>query len=244
MIRRGFYVGLAVLMTLLAVAGFWPTYWGPLLSGTLDLHWLLHLHGLALTTWMLLLIAQTALVYRGRADLHQALGKAVGVGWGLVVLTIGLAAALGRISPAIGTEYEDLRSFLASLMIPVPSIAAFGLLFGAGILYRERPAVHKRLMIVATLVLLDAGTGRLGANLLGVSGLLLLIFLIGIPFALVALAFGYDRWTRGRVHPAYLLGGGVLVLVESRVLLRNTEWWRDVSAGLASALESILLPLM
>lgn len=64
-VQRGFYVGLAVLMAAFAVAGFWSTYWGPLISGTLDLHWLLHLHGVVQTTWLLLLITQAGLVLRG-----------------------------------------------------------------------------------------------------------------------------------------------------------------------------------
>lgn len=76
--RRGFYVATAVLIAGIAVAGFWPTYWGPFFSGTLDKHWLLHLHAGVFTVWLLLLITQTGLVRRGRTDLHQKLGAALG----------------------------------------------------------------------------------------------------------------------------------------------------------------------
>lgn len=201
-IRRGFYVGLAVLIAAVAVAGFWPTYWGPLFSGTLDLHWLLHLHGIVFTSWLVLLVVQTVLVYRRRTELHQRMGKFVGFGWGVLVITIGLAVAFGTISPAVGREFDDLRDFLASFVITLPSIFAFGVLFGAALLYRKRPAIHKRLMIVATLALLSAATARLGRNLLGLSEGTSTVVGRGLPIGLAALAIGYDRWARGRVHPA------------------------------------------
>ncbi len=107
-VRRGFYVGLALLMTVITVGAFWPTYWGPLLGGSLDLHWLLHVHGLVFTLWLAVLALQTVLVYRGRTDLHQRLGASVGLLWGLLLIVTGLAAILGNISPAVGTEYDSL----------------------------------------------------------------------------------------------------------------------------------------
>lgn len=243
-VRRGFYVGLAALITVVAVAGFWPTYWGPLFSGTLDLHWLLHVHGIVFTSWLVLLIVQTVLVYRGRTDLHQRMGKYVGVGWGVLVITIGLAVALGTISPAVGREFENLQGFLASFVITLPSIFAFGVLFGAALLYRKRPAIHKRLMIVATLALLSAATARLGRNLLGLSEGMSTVVGRGLPIGLAALAIGYDRWTQGRVHPAYWMAVGVLILDDGLAFLRPTDAWTDFTGQIATALRSVLLPLM
>lgn len=243
-VRRGFYVGLAVLIAVLAVAGFWPSYWGPLFSGTLDLHWLLHLHGIVFTSWVVLLIVQTVLVYRGRTDLHRKTGKYVGVAWGLLVITVGLSVALGRVAPGVGREFEDLQGFIASFVITLPDLFAFALLFGAALAYRERPAIHKRLMIVATVVLLSAATVRLGMNVFGLSRGAGTAMGTGITVGLVGLAVGYDRWTRGRVHPVYWIAGGVLVLEEAGLFVRPTEAWTDFTARIASALEGVLLPLM
>lgn len=242
--RRGFYVGLAVLITALAVAGFWPTYWGPLFSGTLDLHWLLHLHGIVFTSWLALLIVQTVLVYRERTGLHQRMGKVIGVGLGVLVITVGLAVAFSTISPVVGREFEDLQGFIASFVITLPSIFAFALLFGAALVYRKRPAIHKRLMIVATLALLSAATARLGRNLLGLSEGMSTVVGRGLPIGLAALAIGYDRWTRGRVHPAYWMATGVLILDDGLAFLRPTDAWTDFTGQIAAALESMLVSLM
>lgn len=244
-VGRGFYVGLAVLITALAVAGFWPTYWGPLFSGTLDLHWLLHLHGVVFTGWLILLITQTALVYRGRTDLHQTTGKVVGVGLGILVITVGLAAIFGSVSPAIGHEYESLQGFVSSVLaINLPGIFAFTVLFGAGLAYRDRPAIHKRLMIVATLALLSAGTARLGINVVGLPSFVGTAVGRSLPVLLAGLAVGYDWWSRRSVHPVYWIAASILLLDDGMALVTPTDTWRDFTEQVAAALQSVLLPLM
>lgn len=239
-VRRGFYLGLALLMTAFAVGGFWRTYWGPLLSGTLDLHWLLHLHGIVFTLWLALLITQTRLVFRGRTQMHQKLGKYVGVFWGFAVITVGLSAVFGHISPAIGQEFESLQGFVARLPVGGGDIFGFIVLFGAGIAYRKRPAVHKRLMVMATAVLLPAAAGRI-AGVVPIPGVFLIF---AAPLVFVALAMGYDLWAERRVHPTYLIGGAFVLLLEARFFFLGSDTWRRLSGQIAQSLESVLKPLM
>ena len=54
-LRRKFYVAMAVLMVLMIVIGFWPSYFGPLLRGASEAPWILHLHGAIYMSWMFLL---------------------------------------------------------------------------------------------------------------------------------------------------------------------------------------------
>lgn len=245
LLRRGFYVGLALLIAAFAVTGFWPTYWGPLFSGSLDLHWLLHLHGVVFTAWLVLLITQTVLVYRGRTDLHRSMGKVVGIGLGVLVITVGLSAILGSISPEVGHEYQDLQAFVSSVLaINLPGIFAFTGLFAAGLAYRNRPAIHKRLMVVATLALLSAATVRLGSNLFGLSFWTGTIIGRGLPLGIAGLALGYDWWTRGRVHPAYWIAIAVLLVDDGFAFVQATEAWTNFTSQIALALESVLLPLL
>jgi hypothetical protein len=42
--RRPFYIGASLLMGLIAVVGFWPTYFGPLVTGTIAQPLLLQFH--------------------------------------------------------------------------------------------------------------------------------------------------------------------------------------------------------
>ena len=57
-----FYVGIAVACLAVAVIGFAPTYWLPLLRGTLDVRPIFHVHAAVFYGWTLLFTAQAYLV--------------------------------------------------------------------------------------------------------------------------------------------------------------------------------------
>lgn len=243
-VQRASYAGLALLMAAIAIAGFWPSYWGPLLSGSLELHWVLHVHGLVFTGWMLLLVTQAVLVYRGRTDLHMTLGKTVGAAWGLMLITVGLAVTFGRAAPGIGTEFESVAQFIQRLPIPLGDLVAFVLLFGAGIVLTDRPQAHKRLMVLATVALLAAPTARLIQLVVGPPSPAFFVALFVLPLAPALLALGYDRWTRGRVHPAYWAGMVVLLANASRYFWYRTDAWHALSADMADVVRAALLPFL
>src|SRR5436190_4719895 len=69
--RSRFYVGLSVAMTALVVAGFWGSYFGPMLRGNVARPWVIQLHGAVYAGWMVLLLAQVALVAGGRTRTHR-----------------------------------------------------------------------------------------------------------------------------------------------------------------------------
>lgn len=238
------YVGLALLMTAIAVAGFWPSYWGPLLTGSLELHWVLHIHGLVFTGWMMLLVTQAVLVYRGRTDLHMTLGRTVGAVWGLMLITIGLTAAFGSVAPSIGTQFESLAEFISRLRAPLGDMVAFVLLFGAGIVLTDRPQAHKRLMVLATVALLAAPVSRLIQLFMDPPSEAFFVSLFVLPLLPAVLAMGYDWWSRRRVHPAYWAGMVVLVANASKYLWGRTNAWRTFTADMADMVRTALLPLL
>jgi len=51
-VRGRFYVGIALFMTAIVVAGFWPSYFGPLFHGNVARPWVIQLHGLVFVGWM------------------------------------------------------------------------------------------------------------------------------------------------------------------------------------------------
>jgi hypothetical protein len=68
------FVPLALLAVVIAAIGFWPTYFGPLLKGTLHTQLVIHVHAAVFVTWLGLFIAQAALAATGRVALHMRLG--------------------------------------------------------------------------------------------------------------------------------------------------------------------------
>src|SRR5687768_12446334 len=84
-----FQVAMALALSAVAVIGFWPTFFGPLMRGAANRHWVLNLHGAVFTGWLVLLVAQVALAARGRIAMHRRLGS-FGIAYGCLVLVAGV----------------------------------------------------------------------------------------------------------------------------------------------------------
>jgi hypothetical protein len=91
-------------------------------------------------------------------------------------------------------------------------MVVFASLVSAGVHFRRRPDVHKRLMVLATISLLTAPIARLPLSLLryGPPASFALTDLFLVPLVL------YDLITRGRLHRA--TAWGAIVLIASQPL--------------------------
>jgi hypothetical protein len=152
-----FYVWMAAVCALVAFGGFAPTYWLQLPAGTFVGPPLLHIHGLLFSTWTLLLLSQTLLAANGRLDYHRAWGL-LGISLATAMVVIGLAAAIGTLTAGLAAGYGDQSRAFA--ILPVSAIGLFAGFFVAAIANIRRPEVHKRLMLLATISLLQAAMAR------------------------------------------------------------------------------------
>ena len=105
------------------------------------------------------------------------------------------------------------------------SIVAFAILLAAAIVLRRRPDTHKRLMLLASISIIQPAFGRIFRwpvfEAPGLEGVMLSVF---APFALVGALIVYDLLSRKSLHPATVTGaavfgclklGGVLLLAPS-----------------------------
>jgi hypothetical protein len=214
-----FFTGVALAATALVVAGFAPTYFLKAWFGLPALPAILHVHGMVMTSWFVLLIVQTALVARGRTDVHRRLGIAGGAIAVMVVVLTVIAAIIGLRVPR-GLVAIDPTMVLVSL----GSMVQFGAFVSVALLYRRHPDAHKRLMFIATAVLLTAAVGRL----IGGPSVLAATAVYVVSDAPVIAMIIYDFVTRGRVHGSLVWGG--LILVSAQCL---QEIARDTAAGRA-----------
>lgn len=135
------------------VVAFWPTYFAHL-GDQPTYH--PHLHGLTMTAWCLLIVAQAWLIRAGHRSVHAALGR---VSFGLVPLMV--AATLHFIHFRV-RGVPDLGPFgLYFLSLIVNALVAFVLLWGLAIHHRKRPAVHARYMLCTVFPLFTPVTDRL-----------------------------------------------------------------------------------
>ena len=223
--ERLFYTGMAVAIVVTVFAGFARTYYLKSYFGGAALSPLLHVHGLVFTSWLALFFTQTVLVAARRTDVHRRLGVAGGVLAALVAVA-GVVTAVVRAKQGAAPPGFPPLAFLA---IPLGDMLVFTSLVGAGFYFRRRADTHKRLMLLATVGILPAAISRLPFEFLKA----------GPPafFALtdlfVAACVLYDLAARGRVHPATVWGGLVVVLSQPlRLMIAGTSAWLAVATWL------------
>src|SRR5260370_42612165 len=92
---------MAILMLATVLLGFARSYFLAGLFRAPLPNWLIHLHGAAFSSWLLLLIVQTSLVASGRVDLHKRLGL-LGFGLAILMIVLGILAATDSLRRASG----------------------------------------------------------------------------------------------------------------------------------------------
>lgn len=224
---RYFYTGMACLAALVVFIGFSRTFYLKAYFGDRPVSTLLAVHGTVFTCWMVLLITQTSLVAAGRVDLHRRLGIAGGA-IAAVMPVLGVTAAIISARHRLGTPGEEAA--LRFLPIPFGDMLVFALLVGAGFYFRRRPETHKRLMVLATLTILDAAFARFPFDFILKTGPLAFF---AMSDAVLLTCVVYDLVTRRRLHPAYLWGGMLMVVGQGlRMYLGGTQAWLSFAGRL------------
>jgi hypothetical protein len=177
----------------------------------------IHIHAAVFSCWILLLIAQTSLVAAGRVDLHRVLGIG-GFVLACAMVVLGILAATDGLarghSPLAGL---DPRTFYA---LPMLNMVLFATLILFAFRTRSRPAVHKRLILIATIGLTNAAFDRwpmlhhnLNAGVLLSDALLLMLVV-------------YDLWSTHTIQRSTLWGGTFLILMHHLALpIGGTAAW-------------------
>ena len=164
---------------------------------------IVHVHAAVFVSWLALLTTQIALIRRGRRDIHMKLGIA-GMILAPVMVVLGPAAAI-MVSRA---DYAATHHAPVFIAIQFLGILDFAGLAGAAFLLRANSSAHKRLILLATLAITDAGFARwFAGGILAALGMHYWTFLVAIygVTAILALGLGaYDLITRGRLNAVYL----------------------------------------
>jgi len=217
---------------LIAVVGFSRRYLLPVAAGTFHAPAIVHLHGIITFTWVAFLILQTTLVATGRTAYHRSIGMA-GIALGTLLVYTAAQVAILQLARELTEGGPSAREFVATLL-SLPLMVTG--MIGFGIANVDRPEIHKRLMMLATCVVLTPALARIIQLLDSSLSRLARNDLAGLASdALVLIAIAYDTRTRGKPHPAYLVGGGCILLVQIAVLaVRSTPTWYGFTNWLAS----------
>lgn len=202
----------------------------------------MHMHAVAMGSFLVLLLAQTVMVATDRGELHKKVGLAAFVLVPVLVLVgIVLAPTMyyqtwNALQAATGPAREKLQQILSIqediLLLQISAGLLFGIFVTIALTARTgNPGLHKRMMFLATAVPLGASIDRMGW---------LPSSLPGNPWAtdlyiLLALSpmFVWDVVRNRKVHEAY--GIWLAIYVPSVVLvdaLWDKAWWHATAQTL------------
>lgn len=198
-----FFAGLAIAMAIVVVAGFSTQL--AMGRSTFASPPRVHFHAIAFMGWVALFVAQSQFASRGTMHLHRRLGW-FALGWmGLMtVAAIWVIVAMAR-NGTVPFFFKPQQFLVTDPMILVTFIG----LTGWAIALRRRTEWHARLHICAMAALMGPAFGRLLPMPLLVPYAFEAAVVAGIVFPLFGMA--HDLRRRGKVHPAWLWGAGILL---------------------------------
>lgn len=230
---RPLYLLAAVIIPLIVLVGFARTYYLKGFFATPPLpSFIVQLHGIVMTAWVVLFIVQVTLVAKRRTKLHQQLGI-LGAGLAALVFVVGILTGLYGAARAVNNPSilpPNSPPPLSFLIIPLGDMVVFGILIGAALYYRKKLDIHKRLMLLAAINLMVPAIARIPVNFIIYGGPLVffgLADLILIGFVV------FDTIRHKRLHPAFVYGGLLIILMQPlRIVLAGTNAWVSFAAAL------------
>lgn len=232
MTRPRFYAVMSTVCLTVAVLGFMPSFFLPLAQGTFVRPPVFYIHGLLFFSWTVFFCAQSWLVATGRTLAHRdwgILGAALATAMVFSVMSV-VAVRLNQTPPIPAGPGSATFAW-----VDVSGMAFFGACIVLAMMNTRRPEVHKRLMLLATMSLLNAAIARWGG-----------VFFPGPPgpprsffeaewfnlatIALMLVPAGFDLRTEGRISRVYLIGVPAFALLNlTWTLVWSTPAWLAVA---------------
>lgn len=199
----------------------------------------LHAHAVLMGSWMLLLLAQTTLMATGRRQWHMQLGVAgmvlapalVIAGVVLVPTNIRSFLAFTADAPAeVQLQVQGFLDFMTDIaLLQLRAGACFLLLVYLALRARKRDSgLHKRLIILATIVPMPAALDRMPFlyHTMPESPLTADIW----PLFCIAPMFLWDLYRQRSIHKAYWIYAAVMIPTGIALnLLWGSTWWHSIA---------------
>jgi hypothetical protein len=216
---RAFFLTMVVVLWASVLYGFAKTYFmaGMVLAPLPNL--LIHVHGAAFTLWMVLLAVQTGLVTAKKIQWHRTLGLA-GFLLACAMVVLGLLAATDALRRGSAPLGLTAKTFY---VVPLSDMLVFSVLVFFAWRARRRPAAHKRLILIATIGLMDAAVGRWPIAFFQTNPKLQDL----VPFAFLLVVMLYDLVSLRRIQKATIWASLFVIVVHlTRVPIAFTPGWQ------------------
>jgi hypothetical protein len=150
-----FFLVLTALIIVVVFIGFARTYFlAGIFMAKLPSR-LVHLHGALFTSWIVLLAAQVVLVSIGRLRWHMRLGVL-----GMFVAPLMVVVGFATLVAAVRRQFAPPALLRIILVVDTLTLCMFAGLVLSAYLARRDAAAHKRLMLLATCIILGPAITR------------------------------------------------------------------------------------
>jgi len=217
---RAFFTVMILLLWAAILFGFAKSYFlAGMVAAPLP-NLLIHVHGAAFTLWMILLLVQTTLITTGNVKVHRKLGMA-GFFLAIAMVVLGFFAAVDAMKRGSGPQGLDPQTFF---IVPMSDMLAFSTLVYFAYRFRNKPEFHKRIILMSTIALVDAGVGRWPVGYLQAhppaQDLVILAFLLAVV--------AFDGLQLHRVSKATIWASLWLIVIHvTRVQIGLTPMWHS-----------------
>lgn len=220
MYKQAVYYFVAVL--LVAVIGFYPSYFGNL--GSVDL--VHHFHGIAATLWMLMLIVQSWLMRAGKNQAHRTVGRT-----SLLLVPLFLLSGVLMIKAMVTSPSGFSQAFGSRLAwLDTITMMTFVVAYVSALYYRKNTQLHARFMASTAVLVLPPALGRIMPRLGDwITSFEMAVHLSYVICIVIVLALIYDDYRKGKLRAPYLILLGSVGLQQFGFYASNDwAWWMNL----------------
>ena len=235
--RIGFFTVMPGVILLIVVAGFTRTLFARPLFRPAPIPPYLYVHGIVLTCWFVWAWVQSLLVSAGRIANHRRFG-AVGACFAVAVVAAALMASFGSVSRKpfdLDASASIMGTGLTGITVAqfrsgviwgnIVNALSFAIFVAGAVIFRRRPQIHKRLMLLASISIVEPAVARIARwpGFGGEQGPLIPT----VIWSLVAAIAVYDLVSRKRLEKAT-----VFAIVWLLIVRNGAVWVSNTDVGL------------
>jgi len=190
---------------------------------------ILQIHAAAFTAWMALLTSQIVLIRSGNPRLHMKFGLA-----GFALVPVMAVSAFFSEVYSQRFYFAHPPNSQAFFILPIFYVISFTALATAALASRRNPSAHKRLILLATTIIVGAAYARWWGQALtrafgdGLGGMLINTYAGTNLLLLFALL--YDGLTRTRLHPVYEIAVPAMIAGEiATTFIYHSPKWLSIA---------------
>jgi len=224
--KTKYFLAIGIIGLFAVLTGFSTTFLIPLGKGTFEAPLIIYVHGAFAFSWICLFITQSLLIQRNRFRQHRLLGflgLGIATGITLTIVPVGLYQVQKELSQGIG------QTAISSIIGTLTSAIFFISLVIAAILKRQESSTHKRLMLLATILLLWPAWFRFRHIFPSVPNPEIW-FAVVLADSLIIISIVWDKIENGKVNRT-LLYVGLFIIIEHAVetFMFDTSPWIELA---------------